>query len=315
MPNESNIIQVLLAMKQFILISLLVTFCIQDTLAISKIKKHIPRRPIETSLVIDAKTGKILHEHNSRTLIYPASLTKLMTLYLLFDAVERGQVKMQSKLLVSCNAERMLPSKLGLRAGQHITVYDAILALIVKSANDVAVVVAENLNGSQNKFAQLMRSTAKELGMNDSYFVNASGWHDPTHKTTARDMAKLAIAIKRDFPKYYPLFSKTSFVFKGKIIAGHNTITKNYDGAEGLKTGYTIPAGWNVVTTASRGDKSLVAVVTGGVSARSRDQKMYLLLNKHFDNKTPDSAQKRDFKSKNIKLKRVHKAKKMAFLL
>ncbi|XVN41528.1 MAG: D-alanyl-D-alanine carboxypeptidase family protein [Rickettsia endosymbiont of Argas persicus] len=248
-----------------------------------KTVKNSPKPPIQTSLVIDAKSGKVLHAHNSQIRIYPASLTKLMTLYLLFESIEVGKVSLNKKLVVSSKAEKMKPCKLGLKAGETITVRDAINGLIVKSANDVAVVVAENLKGSEKSFAHAMNVKAKQLGMKNTYFKNASGWHDPLQQTTARDMAKLALAIKKNYPKYYPLFSRTSFMFRGNLINGHNHVTKNYQGAEGLKTGFTNSAGYNLVTTASRNGKSLIAVVTGGKSAASRDQKMIGLLDQHFN--------------------------------
>lgn len=248
-----------------------------------KIVKNISKPPIQTSLVIDAKNGKVLYAHNSHIRIYPASLTKLMTLYLMFESIESGNLSLNKKLIVSEKAAKMPSCKLGLKAGESITVREAINALIIKSANDAAVTVAENLKGSEKAFAHLMNVKAKQLGMKNTYFKNASGWHDPLQQTTARDMAKLAMALKKNYPKYYPLFSKTSFVFRGNIVNGHNHVTKNYQGAEGLKTGFTNPAGYNLVTTASRNGKSLIAVVTGGKSAASRDQKMVGLLNQHFD--------------------------------
>lgn len=248
-----------------------------------KIVKNTSKPPIQTSLVIDAKSGKVLHAHNSQIRVYPASLTKLMTLYLLFESIESGNLSLNKKLIVSEKASKMPPCKLGLKAGESITVREAINALIVKSANDAAVTVAENLKGSEKAFAHLMNIKAKQLGMKNTYFKNASGWHDPLQQTTARDMAKLAMALKKNYPKYYPLFSKTSFVFRGNIVNGHNHVTKNYQGAEGLKTGFTNPAGYNLVTTASRNGKSLIAVVTGGKSAATRDQKMVGLLNQHFN--------------------------------
>ncbi len=238
--------------------------------------------PTQTSLVVDCKTGRILHDKDSTTRIYPASLTKLMTLYLLFEALDSGRLSMNQKLYVSKNAEKTLPSKLGLKAKESIIVRDAILALVVKSANDAAMVVAENIKGTEEKFAQLMNIRARHLGMKDTYFNNASGWHHPCQKTTARDLAKLSIAIKRDFPKYYSYFSKNHFVFRGNIVRGHNKVNEIYEGVEGLKTGYTIPAGYNLITVATRNNKSLVAIVTGGISAKSRDQQMVKLLDTHF---------------------------------
>lgn len=238
--------------------------------------------PTHTSLVVDTTTGEVLHSNNAEAKVYPASLTKLMTLYLLFEAVDSGKLSLNQKLLVSKNAELMRPSKLGLKAGEQIAVRDVIMALIVKSANDAARVAAENISGTEANFAKMMNHKAKQLGMNKTHFTNASGWHDPAQKTTAKDLAKLAIAIKRDHPKFYSLFSKTSFVFRGATIKGHNKVTENYQWSEGLKTGYTGPAGYNLITTASRNNKKIVGVVTGGKSASSRDTLMVSLLNKHL---------------------------------
>lgn len=261
----------------------IITFFFAPISEAKKAVKNSPKPPIQTSLVIDAKSGKVLHAHNSQVRVYPASLTKLMTLYLMFESVEAGKLSLDKKLVVSEKAAKMPPCKLALKAGETITVREAINALIVKSANDVAVVVAENLKGSEKAFAHLMNVKARQLGMKNTYFKNASGWHDPLHQSTARDMAKLTLAIKQNYPKYYPLFSKTSFVFRGNVINGHNRITKNYQGAEGMKTGFHTPSGYNLVTTASRNGKSLIAVVTGGRSAASRDQKMIGLLDQHFN--------------------------------
>lgn len=238
--------------------------------------------PVQTSIVVDGKTGKVLHADNATRKIYPASLTKVMTLYMLFEAIDSGKVKLSDHFTVSKNATTAKPCKLNLKAGEKITVEDAILALIVKSANDAAVTVAENLAGSEAKFSKLMNIRAKQLGMRDSHFTNASGWHHPNQVTTAVDLAKLSIAIKRDFPKYYCYFAQTSFNFKGQEINGHNRVTANYPGAEGLKTGFTNPAGRNLITTATRNGKNLVAVVTGSHSNAHRDQKMVSLLDKHF---------------------------------
>ncbi len=251
-------------------------------------RKPVPL-PIQTSLVVDYKSGRILHDINSTTKIYPASLTKLMTLYLLFEALESGRLSINQKLYVSKNAEKMLPCKLGLKAKESITVKEAILALIVRSANDVAMVVAENIKGSEEKFAQLMTIRAHQLGMKDTYFKNSSGWHHPCQKTTAQDLARLSMAIKRDFPKYYSYFSKNHFVFKGNIVRGHNKVNETYEGVEGLKTGYTIPSGYNLITAATRNKKTLVAIVTGRRSAGSRDMEMVELLNTHFGQSSNDN--------------------------
>lgn len=242
--------------------------------------------PTPTSLVVDSNTGKILYEKNSNIKIYPASLTKLMTLYLLFEAIDSGKLRMTQKLYVSKKAEKMLPLKLGLKSHETITVRDSISALIIKSANDVAVVVAENIKGSEEKFVGLMNYRARQLGMKSTHFANASGWHHPAQKTTARDLTKLALAIKRDFPKHYHIFAQNSFVFRGKVIKGHNKVNETYYGAEGLKTGYTTPAGYNVITAATRQKKSLMAIVTGCKSSALRNDQMVKLLDKHFESAT-----------------------------
>lgn len=239
-------------------------------------------KPTQTSLVVNSKTGRILHDENSHLPIYPASLTKLMTLYLLFEAIETGKLKMSQKLSVSKKAEKMLPTKLGLKASETITVKDCIAALAIKSANDVAVVVAESIKGTEAKFVELMNLRARQLGMKGTNFANASGWHDPSQKSTARDLAKLAIAIKRDFPKYYRVFAGNSFVFRGKLVKGHNKVNETYYGAEGLKTGYTVPSGYNLITAATRQDKTLIAVVTGERTSISRNEQIVKLLDKHF---------------------------------
>lgn len=237
---------------------------------------------IETTLVVDADTGKILYNINAHQRIYPASLTKLMTLYILFDEIKSHKMTLDQEIKISANAERMRPCKLGLKAGEKITVKDAILALIVKSANDVAVAVAEAVSGSENKFASKMNQTARKLGMYNSIFFNASGWHHPEQKTSAADLARLTLAIKRNFPEFYPWFKKDSFTFQGRVLKGHNRVTREYDGAEGMKTGYTFPAGFNLVSTASKNGKTLVAVVTGSATAAQRDKKMVKILDNHL---------------------------------
>ena len=221
--------------KYFIII--LLVFGLQKITLAEAAKKNTQTRAsslMETSVVVNGKTGEILHLHNGYVKIYPASLTKVMTLYILFEAIEAGKFALDDKLYVSANATQAKPSKLHLKAGEQISVRDAILALIVKSANDAAVTVAENIAGSEKIFSKLMNFKAKQLGMKNSFFTNASGWHHPKQVTTAIDLAKLSIAIKRDFPQYYSFFSKTNFTFKGKQINGHNRVTASYPGAEGL---------------------------------------------------------------------------------
>lgn len=251
-------------------------------LALAK-SQHSVALPPQTSLVVDMEDGKILHAENANVRIYPASLTKVMTLYLAFEALDKGQLSINQMLPVSKRAAGMRPSKLGLKAGSSIAVKDAIMSLIVKSANDSSVVLGEAISGSSEEhFADIMNKRARDLGMYNTTFRNASGWHHPEQKTTAIDMAKLAMALKRDFPKYYPLFSETSFVFNGQTYNGHNKVVEKYQWAEGLKTGFTNPAGYNLITTAAKDGKRLVGVVTGGRSSPSRNYKMVSLLDKHF---------------------------------
>ena len=266
----------------------------------------------QTSLIADAKTGTVLHSENANHRVYPASLTKLMTLYLAFDALKHKQVSLQTMLPVSKRAQNMRPSKLWLSSGQTISMGDAVMGLVVRSANDAAVAVAENLAGSETSFVHKMNAKAKELGMNSTHFMNASGWHDSHQVTTASDMAKLGLALKRNFPEYYPLFKKTSFVFRGKVVHGHNPVLKQYAGAEGLKTGYTGPAGFNLVTTASRGGRSLIGVVTGCSSAKIREKKMMALLDKHFGVEENVKYVALDNKKKVVNKKSGDKAKYIA---
>ena len=274
----------LLRIKYFVVaITLLMFVSLQvDISEAAKKKVRKSSGPIQTSLVVNGRTGKVLHSHNESVKIYPASLTKVMTLYMLFEALESGKFSLNGKLYVSKNATKAKPSKLYLKAGDKITVKDAILSMIIKSANDTAIVIAENIAGSEQKFSKLMNIRAKQLGMRNSFFTNASGWHHPKQKTTAVDLAKLAIAIRRDFPQYYSFFSQTSFKFKGKQINGHNKLTANYTGAEGLKTGFTTPAGCNLITVATRNGKTLVGIVTGSSRGVHRDKKMVNLLDQHF---------------------------------
>lgn len=243
---------------------------------------HVPS-PTQTSLIADVLTGEVLHAENIHHTIYPASLTKMMTLYLAFDELKKNNISMNTQFVVSSHAQNMRPSKLGLVKGQKLSVQDGIMALIVKSANDAAVTIAEGIGGSEEKFAILMNKKAQNLGMTSTNFANASGWHAKNQYTTALDMAKLGLALRRDFPEYYYLFKSTSFVFAGRVVNGHNNVLRQYVGAEGLKTGYTNHARFNLVTTASKDGKALIGVVTGHPTASKRDQKMIKLLDTYFD--------------------------------
>jgi len=238
--------------------------------------------PRYAGIVIDADSQEILYAENADRLRYPASLTKMMTLYLLFEALEEGRLGLDQPLPVSAYAAAKPASKLYVKPGSTIPVDQAIDALVIKSANDVAVVVAEALGGSDRHFARMMTDKARELGMQDTVFRNPHGLPDAGQVTTARDMAVLSRHLMRDFPQYYPRFSRTSFTWRGKTITGHNRLLKSYPGADGLKTGFIRASGFNVATSAVRGDRRLLTVVMGGFSAASRDAHTADLLDRGF---------------------------------
>ncbi len=232
--------------------------------------------------VIHADTGDVLFDRYSTARRYPASLTKMMTLYLLFEELDAGELTLQSKLKVSARAAGQPPSKLGLKVGSTISVETAIEALVVKSANDVAAVVAEHISGSEWRFAKKMTAKARALGMSRTRFRNASGLPNSKQVTTARDMAVLGQRVLQDFPQYYHYFSAKSFTWGGRTYASHNRLVNTYSGADGIKTGYTRRSGFNLVTTAVKGDNRLIGVVLGGRTSRSRDRHMRDILNKGF---------------------------------
>lgn len=234
------------------------------------------------AFVVDASTGKILHQENATKSRHPASLTKMMTLYLTFEALSQGKISLDTKLSVSAEAAKRPQTNLALHAGDKIAVRDAILALVIRSANDVAVVLAENLAGSEPKFAALMTKRAHQLGMDGTTFKNASGLPNPKQITTAKDLAILGIALKKHYPQYYHFFSKTEFTFNGKTYKTHNMLVLTYPGADGLKTGFINASGFNLVTSATREEGSLVGVVLGGRTAVSRNQQMAKLLDRGF---------------------------------
>ncbi|NWN83391.1 MAG: SPOR domain-containing protein [Halomonas sp.] len=238
--------------------------------------------PRYAAIVVDVESGEILHAANAEETRYPASLTKMMTLYMLFEALEGRSLSLHHALPVSSYAASKPASKLYVKAGSTIPVETAIEALIIKSANDVAVVVAESLGGSEEHFARMMTDKARDLGMNDTTFRNANGLPDAGQTTTARDMATLSLRLMQDFPQYYHYFSNTRFNWKGKTITGHNRLLDNYAGADGLKTGFIRASGFNVATSAVRNGRRLVSVVMGGFTAASRDAHMTDLLNRGF---------------------------------
>jgi D-alanyl-D-alanine carboxypeptidase len=226
------------------------------------------------AIVVDSKSGKVLYSDNPDARRYPASLTKMMTLYLLFEAIENGRTNLNSRITVSAKAAGQAPSKLGIRPGQTISVRDAILALVTKSANDVAVAIAEHVGGTESAFAARMTAKAQALGMTRTTFRNASGLPNPGQVTTARDMATLGRALQDHFPQYYSYFSTRVFVFNGRRIGNHNRLLGRVNGVDGIKTGYTRASGFNLVTSVKRDNRSVVAVVLGGQTGATRDKRM-----------------------------------------
>jgi D-alanyl-D-alanine carboxypeptidase len=229
-------------------------------------------------IVVDAKTGRVLHATNADAPRHPASLTKMMTLYILFEELERGRVSMDTQLKVSQHASLQSPTKLGLRPGQTISVSDAIHGLVTQSANDAAVTIAENIAGSEDDFARRMTQTAHRIGMSNSRFYNASGLPNSEQYTTARDMVTLGRALQERFPEQYKVFQTRSFAYRGRVYGNHNHLLGAIDGIDGIKTGYTEASGFNLVTSVHRDGHFVVAAVFGGSSAGSRDAKMMRLL-------------------------------------
>ncbi len=217
--------------------------------------------PPYASIVIDANSGRILQATNPDALRFPASITKVMTLYLLFEQLERGKLSLTSPIVMSPTAARQAPSKLGIRPGRSITVEQAILALVTKSANDVAVAVAEAIGGTEPAFAQMMTAKAHALGMSRTRFLNASGLPNPHQVTTARDLTRLGRAIRSHFPRYYAYFSTPSFRFGRANMRNHNKLLGRVRGVDGIKTGYTRASGFNLLTSAQYGNRRIIAVL------------------------------------------------------
>jgi len=230
-------------------------------------------------LVLDANTGRVLHESSPDEPRHPASLAKMMTIYLAFELIEQGRLTSQTRIKLSANAVAAAPSKLDLEEGEEIALVDAIKVLITKSANDIAVAVAEHIAGSEEKFARLMTQKARQLGMSATTFRNASGLPDDQQLTTARDMMILALRLQDDFPTQYALFGTRTFTYKDETFRNHNTLLFHYPGTDGLKTGYTRASGFNLVASVKRGSKHVVGVVFGGASAASRNAAMRTYLN------------------------------------
>ena len=234
------------------------------------------------SIVVNETTGQVLYSRSADKRLYPASLTKVMTLYLMFEALDAGTVTMDTRMKVSRVAAGRSPSKLGLRVGSTLSVKDAILSLVTKSANDAATVISEHLAPSERAFAKKMTRKAHALGMTKTTFKNASGLPHSKQRSTARDMARLAVAIRKDFPQYFHYFKTQRFSFRGKRYKNHNKLLTQFRGTDGIKTGYIRASGFNLIATAERNGTRLVGVVFGGRSGASRNKHMIYLLDKQF---------------------------------
>ncbi|MCY0095043.1 D-alanyl-D-alanine carboxypeptidase family protein [Hoeflea ulvae] len=260
------------------LVALTLTACASSGSTEAVLTSVAPLTDKYAAIVVDAKSGKMLYGANVNELRYPASLTKMMTLYLMFEAIDEGRVSRTDLIPISRNAARRPPSKLGLKAGETIPVDTAIRVLVVKSANDVATAVAEFLGGSEARFAEMMTAKARALGMNRTVFKNASGLPDPDQVTTATDMARLSIALRRAFPHHYGYFGHREVTVAGRTIKGHNKALDMIPGADGLKTGYTRASGFNLATSVTRGGKSVVGVVMGENTSKIRNARMAQLM-------------------------------------
>ncbi|MEL7041235.1 MAG: D-alanyl-D-alanine carboxypeptidase family protein [Pseudomonadota bacterium] len=243
------------------------------------------------SIVIDMERDEVLHARHADSPRYPASLTKAMTLYMLFDAMKAGEVRLHEPLPVSAAAARQPPSALRLRAGGTITTKDAINALITKSANDVAVVVAERLGGTEARFATLMTTKARALGMDNTTFKNASGLPNTQQLSTARDMAVLAERLLEDHADYYGYFSNKKFSWGRATYKNHNQLIGNVQGVDGIKTGYTRASGFNLMASAKRRGRRVIAIMFGGSTARSRDQHVSDLIEAAYKSFEPDDVE------------------------
>lgn len=235
------------------------------------------------AIVVDAKSGEILYAKHADSPRYPASITKIMTLYLTFEALASGRLHPEDRVVVSPHAAAQAPTKLGVRAGDSVSVQEAMEGMATKSANDMAVAMAEKIGGTESRFAALMTLRAQELGMQNTHFVNASGLPDSRQLTTARDIAILSRAVMRDYPQYYKLFSLQQFTFRGQVMPNHNHLLGRMQGVDGLKTGFTNASGFNLAVSAVRDNRRLIAVVMGGPTTAQRDQNAEDLLLTGFD--------------------------------
>ena len=237
----------------------------------------------KAAIVVDFDTKEVLFEKNADTKNYPASLTKIMTLYIVFDYIKKGKLDYEDNMLVSSTAASRSPSKLYLKQGSTIKVKDAVNALIIKSANDVATVISEKISGSEREFAKLMTSYARDLGMNNTTFKNASGLPNKGQLTTARDIYKLSFALITNFPEEYKLFSTTSFKWKDKVYKTHNKLMLKYEGADGIKTGYIKASGFQLAFSAIRNNRRVIGIYFGGDTGKQRNDRLKLYMDKAFN--------------------------------
>ena len=262
-------------MKNLLKNKIILIFLIVTTFSIDLLAK-------KAAIVVDFTTNEVLFEKNADTRNYPASLTKIMTLYIVFDYINKGQLNYEDEMIVSSTAASRSPSKLYLEQGSTIKVKDAINALIIKSANDVATVVSEKISGSEREFAKLMTRYARELDMNNTTFKNASGLPNRAQLTTARDIYKLSYALITNFPEEYKLFSQTSFRWKDKVYKTHNKLMLRYEGADGIKTGYIKASGFQLAFSATRENKRVIGIYFGGDTSKQRNDRLEFYMNTAF---------------------------------
>ena len=293
------ILEVNMNFLKYVLISLFVFLIFINSLSFAK----------KAAIVIDFETKEVLFEVNADTKNYPASLTKIMTLYILFDYLESGKLNNQSLLKVSGVAASRSPSKLYLEEGSSIKVEDAVIALIIKSANDVATVVAENISGTEREFAKLMTKYARELGMSNTTFKNASGLPNRAQLTSARDISILSHALISNFPKKYKLFKQEKFIYKGKTYKTHNRLMQTYEGADGIKTGYIRASGFQLAFSAVKDNKRLIGVIFGGDTGKQRDKSLKIIMDKEF----AELGINNKVKKKSIVKKETKKIKKNSY--
>ena len=280
--------------SKFIIFLTLIIFTTSSTTTLAK----------RAAIIIDFDTKEVLFEINADTLNYPASLAKIMTIYIVFDYLEKNKLAWNTKLSVSKNAASQRRTKLYVEEGTFISVNNAVRALIVKSANDVATLVAENISGSEREFAKLMTIYGKKIGMKNTTFKNASGLRNRAQLTTARDIAILSHALISDFPEYYKLFSERKFTWKDKTFITHNRLMLNYDGADGIKTGYINASGFQLAFSAKRKNKRLIGVYFGGDTGKQRDKSLAFLMDKEFGelNLSPPKVEEKKQSTKNYKI-------------